>query len=334
MILRLAMAALIVALIVSAVSAADDGPADEESGLNEKAWPALVQPRSFEVKPGDGKLARLLKERHNAARNELRERYAFWIQGKGTLDQLHSAARRAVQARLEVIDPPADRLAVLQERVEFARIVERQADAIRKSRKRVETPFACESCARYFRLDAEIELLRAGVEQAAKREADPAIQPSGKDAGQIHEVADVFASLKAELAAMSSDYPQFADVKDVAIGKQGVMYGIKYEHNCRYWGKRGYEDTGPNAVAIGIEVMTFGEFSEKVKTVELQLPLLRWEELELVGWATIHFGKDIPEALAKRLNELRERHIEMIDQLDRTAIVPTSDQAPKRDKLE
>ena len=168
------MAALMAALIVFAVPAAGDDPADEKPWLNEKAWPAFVQPRSFEVQPGDGDLARLLKQRHNAAQNELRERYNFWLQGIGTLDQVYAAARRATEARLEVMDSPQHRLTILREKVEFARFVERQVEAIRKTRKRAESRAADEACARYFRLDAEIELLRAGAEQTAKRAAEPA----------------------------------------------------------------------------------------------------------------------------------------------------------------
>ena len=77
---RLAMATLVAALSVSAVPAAEDDPADEKPWLNEEARPALVQPRVFEAQPGDGELARLLKQRHNAAQDELRERYTFWLQ--------------------------------------------------------------------------------------------------------------------------------------------------------------------------------------------------------------------------------------------------------------
>ncbi len=330
MVFRFAVATFMTFLAVSVAPAADDDTSDQKSWLDEKAWPAFVQPRSLKVEASDSHIARLLKQRYNAAQGELRERYTFWLQGIGTLDQVYAAARRAGEARLEVIDPPTDRVAILREKVEFARTVERQAAAIRRNRKRSEAPFADEACSRYFRLDAEIELLRAGVEQTAKRAAGPAPQPPGKDAEQIRVLADVFASLKAELVAVSADYPQFADVKDVAIGRRGITFGIVYKHNCGYWGKRGYEDTGPNAVAIGIEVMTFGEFSEKVKTVEMQMPLYRWEELELVGWPRLHFGKDIPKTLAKRLNGLLEKHAEMISQLDRAAIVPTADKALER----
>jgi len=316
------MATLLAALIVSAVPAAEDDSADEKPWLNEKAWPAFVQPRVFEVQPDDGELERLLKQRHNAAQDELRERYTFWLQGIGTLDQVYAAARRASEARLEVSDPPADRVDILREKVEFAKFVERQAEAIRKKRKRAEAPFADEACARYFRLDAEIEFVRAGVEQTIERAADAALQVPGESTVQIREIADVFASLKADLIAMSADYPEFADVRNVAIGKRGITHGIVYEHNCGFGGKRGYTDTGPNAIAIGIEVMTFSEFSKKVDTVAMQAPLYQWEKLELVGWGRLHFGKDIPETLVKRLEGLFRKHVEMIDRLDRIAPAP------------
>jgi hypothetical protein len=171
-------------------------------------------------------------------------------------------------------------------------------------------------------LDVKIEPLRANVEQASKKAADSVSQPPGKDAKQIRKVVDVFASLKADLIAMSADYPEFADVKKVAIGKGGITHGFVYEHNCGFGGKRGYKDTGPNAVAIGIEVMTFSEFSEKVDTVAMQAPLYRWKKLELVGWPRLHFGKDLPEALVKRLEGLHRKHIDMIEQLDCGALAP------------
>jgi len=158
-------------------------------------------------------------------------------------------------------------------------------------------------------------------------EDEPADEKPWLNAKQIRNVGDVFASLKADLMAMSADYPEFADVKNVAIGRQGITHGIVYEHNCGFGGKRGYKDTGPNAVAIGIEVMTFGEFSEKVETVAMQMPLYRWEKLELVGWPTLHFGQDIPKTLAKRLDALLEKHIGMISQLDKAAIAPTTEKA-------
>jgi hypothetical protein len=139
---------------------------------------------------------------------------------------------------------------------------------------------------------------------------------------QIRGIADLFASLKADLIAMSADYPEFADVKNVAIGKRGITHGFVYEHNCGFGGKRGYKDTGPNALAIGIEVMTFREFSEKVDTVAMQAPLYRWKRLELVGWPRLHFGEDLPEALVKRLERLYRKHIDMIDRLDRGALAP------------
>jgi len=320
MTLRVAVTTVLASLIVPAIpAAAGDNPAD---WLNEKEWPALVQPRVFEIQPSDGQLARLFKQRHNAAQDELRERYTFWLQGYGTLDQVLAAARRACGARLEVIDPHVDRLAVLRERVDFAKVIERQAEAIRRNRKRAEAPFADEACARYFRLDAEIELLRAGVELTAERAGEAAFQVPDNSEAQIRGIADVFASLKADLIAMSADYPEFADVKHVAIGKQGITHGIVYEYNCGFGGKRGYKDTGPNALAIGIEVMTFREFSEKVDTVAMQAPLYRWKKLELVGWPTLHFGKDIPETLVKRLERLLRKHVEMIDQLDRGALAP------------
>ena len=100
MVFRFAVATFMTFLAVSVAPAADDDTSDQKSWLDEKAWPAFVQPRSLKVEASDSHIARLLKQRYNAAQGELRERYTFWLQGIGTLDQVYAAARRAGEARL------------------------------------------------------------------------------------------------------------------------------------------------------------------------------------------------------------------------------------------
>lgn len=159
------------------------------------------------------------------------------------------------------------------------------------------------------------KLLAAGASDAAPQ-SRPATGPRPAEAlSRIRRVDDVFASLKAGLVRLSAEHAELAGAGDVAVEPNGVSYS----RNCRYMGKRGYEDTGPKAMAIAIEVMTVGRYQEQVRKVAMQMPGRRWDRLGLVGWATLHLGKDIPPALSAKLAALLEKHLAMIDDLDRRA---------------
>jgi hypothetical protein len=152
--------ALLTTLLAAAAPARGQDPADEKNWLNEETWPAFVAHRRLEVNEKDDNLTKLLKERHNAGQRELRSRYVYWLQGAETLPQVYEAARRVIEARLEAEGPAADRLAILKERADFARVVEKQAKALRKKHNRAQQ-IADMEAAEYFRADAEVALLRA-----------------------------------------------------------------------------------------------------------------------------------------------------------------------------
>jgi hypothetical protein len=157
--------ALLSALLASAGSAAAGDPADEKNWLDERTWPAFASARELKVTDTDDETARLLKERYNAGQQELRSRYIYWLQGEESLPQVYEAARRVTAARLEAGGAGSDKVAVLKEKVAFARVVEKQAEALRKKFNRA-AQVSDEQSAKYFRADAELELLRA--EKAAK----------------------------------------------------------------------------------------------------------------------------------------------------------------------
>ena len=73
----------------------------------------------------------------------------------------------ALGARLEMAGKPADRVALLKEKVAFARVMGKQAKGLfekfRTTKYSADVP-----ATRYFRASAELELLRA--EKAAKGE--------------------------------------------------------------------------------------------------------------------------------------------------------------------
>lgn len=147
--------------VLYSVFAADELVYDR-AWINEETWPVFVQDRRIDPNETDGALEKLLKQRYNAAVHEFRDRYIFWLQGSASspLEQVFASARRMIAARLEIADPPMDRLTLLNEHVEFAKLVEKQAAAI--SRKFNNTHNTADAAfATYTRADAEIELLRA-----------------------------------------------------------------------------------------------------------------------------------------------------------------------------
>ena len=157
--------ALLSALLTFAGSALADDPADEKNWLDERTWPAFVSARELKVSGKDDGPAKLLKERYNAGQQELRSRYIYWLQGEESLPQVYEAARRVIVARLEAGGPGSEQVAILKEKVAFAKVVEKQAEALRKKFNRARQ-VSDEQSAKYFRADAELELLRA--EKAAK----------------------------------------------------------------------------------------------------------------------------------------------------------------------
>lgn len=165
---RLSWAVAQLAIFTAAAVGADDDPADEKNWLNEKTWPAFVAARRLEVTDKDDALTKLLKERYDAGQRELRSRYVYWLQNEESLPQVYEAARRVTEARLEAGGPGSDKVALLKEKVAFARVVEKQAAGLRQKYNRARQ-VADEDSAKYFRADAELELLRA--EKAAKGDA-------------------------------------------------------------------------------------------------------------------------------------------------------------------
>ena len=114
--------------------------------------------KAVKVEAGDDELRRLLKERYNAAVGELHDRTKEFLAGRGTLEYLFDAHRRLTRAGLEVYEKPADRVALLQKNLDQAKEVEKVNQA-RFDAGRIASQDLHRS--RYFRLDAEIELLRA-----------------------------------------------------------------------------------------------------------------------------------------------------------------------------
>jgi hypothetical protein len=145
-----------------------DDPADEKNWLNERTWPEFVAARRMDVSHSDDALVKLLKERFNAGQQELRSRYVYWLQDAESLPQVYDVARRVVEARLEAGGIRSDIDTILREKLAFAKVVEKQAEGLRKKYRRAKHISDVDT-ATYFRATAELELLRVQKASPEKR---------------------------------------------------------------------------------------------------------------------------------------------------------------------
>jgi len=160
---------LVLLVLLSSFSpAAELSEKERRDLINEENWPPFVQSRIEKVTPDDDNVTRLLKERCNAGQRELRNRYIYWLQGADTLPQVCEVAQRVILARTELGGPGSEKAALLEEKLAFAKTVEKQAKLLEEKVRRAENYSAADT-ATYFRITAELELLRA---KKAKADAD------------------------------------------------------------------------------------------------------------------------------------------------------------------
>jgi hypothetical protein len=127
--------------------------------------PAVLDAKPMEPTKGDDELHKLLKERYNAALEEVQVRYKQILAGTSNLDELARAGRRLLHARLELCEKAPERVPVYEQQLELARMVEK----IQKARHDAgQVSVADWDHARYERLDLEIQLLHAKKAAGAK----------------------------------------------------------------------------------------------------------------------------------------------------------------------
>jgi hypothetical protein len=151
---------LLVTLIVCGNAKAQDRRTEF---LDESKWPAFVQDRPLKTGADDSPLTRLSNERYNAALVELRNRYIYWLQGHGTLRDVCENAQRVFDARIGIDASAVDRVQLLKEKLDFAEEAARKADAIVQASSSAQR-VVDQHFAKYYRLDAELELARAKKE--------------------------------------------------------------------------------------------------------------------------------------------------------------------------
>lgn len=131
------------------------GPGDESAI---RKLPTLLEAEPFAVSPTDDDLVKLLKSRHNAAVKELQIVMMMYRHGNAGLDTAFDAARRVGMSRLELVETAEQKLSVREELFELSKQIEEQARAMHEA---AIAPASDYWRARYFRLDAEIQLVRA-----------------------------------------------------------------------------------------------------------------------------------------------------------------------------
>jgi len=145
-------ALLLGALAPRAEAQKPDDPWPEVEAMLKKFEPAKSVPK-------DDALRKLLKERYNAALNEVSFRLQRVQAGTETPDELIPAARRLVESGLELNDKPADQLALLEKDVVLTKYLEKITRARLDAGVKQFTP-ADVFAVTYMRADAEIRLLR------------------------------------------------------------------------------------------------------------------------------------------------------------------------------
>jgi hypothetical protein len=128
----------------------------------------IVKLQPLEAAPGDDELRKLQKERYNEALSEVQGLYTMYQAARTSLEAVADAGQRLVKAGLDVGSTPAEKVALLTKYVELARLAEEIAKARQQSARGTGMDV---HRARYQRLDAEIQLLRAKreMEKGAKK---------------------------------------------------------------------------------------------------------------------------------------------------------------------
>jgi hypothetical protein len=145
--------------------------------------------------------------------------------------------------------------------------------------------------------------------------------PAVKPANQPEDIMGVMRSLKAELGKLSSAYPELSSANDTNIisAPDGSTCTVAYTKNCTFTGKRGYKDTGANACAVALRVMTGKRYQKDVRQVAMQAPGFNWANLQLVGWTTVHVGKQPTAGFKAKMRKLVSEHVSMINALNARA---------------
>jgi hypothetical protein len=128
--------------------------------------PKLLTTRPLDPAGESDEIRRLLRARYNAVLEEVRGRWQQFQTGSSKLDPLLESLRRLRSSGVEVEAIGRNRLQFLEDYVAMTRQVE---DLVQRAVKAGQLASADAAQARYMRLDAEVELLRARLELAGPK---------------------------------------------------------------------------------------------------------------------------------------------------------------------
>jgi hypothetical protein len=153
----LAVAALCAAWFVSApprerLSAQPAGPKPQ------KKLPKLLTTKPLDITGEKDEMRRLVRQRYNAALEEVRGRYQRLDQSFARADELFDSFRRLLASGVAATDTGRELVDFLVEYADLARDAERRTQAFVRAGQ---ANGVAASQARYMVLDAEIQLLRA-----------------------------------------------------------------------------------------------------------------------------------------------------------------------------
>lgn len=106
----------------------------------------------------DNELQKLLKDRYNVALKVAQVRVEEHLNGRSSVDSIFEQAKHLLTSELELTDIPKEHVKVREKQLQLAQDMEKVAQARYDSGR---LSIADYEQARYFRLDAEIQLLRA-----------------------------------------------------------------------------------------------------------------------------------------------------------------------------
>ena len=132
----------------------------------EAQLPAILKAKALKPGPGDDELRKLLIARYNVAIAEMEVRLRELRAGKCLFDALADVAQRLVDSGIELSDKPTEQLTFREQFLELATEIERIQKASFDSGR---TGQADLERARYLRLDAEIQVLKAKRKATAKQ---------------------------------------------------------------------------------------------------------------------------------------------------------------------
>jgi hypothetical protein len=161
------LALALLPLLVAGKLVAQPKPPPAPVGDPPKPAKGILAYKPLKADPKDDELRKLQIARYNEAVEEVQGLLELVLRGAKTPDIFIDAAKHVVQSGLEVYDNSGDRIRLLTDYVELAKEVEKVFEAQKESGRVSDSDL---HMARYFRFDAEIQLLKA--KRAAEKPKD------------------------------------------------------------------------------------------------------------------------------------------------------------------